>query len=68
MLTSAMGSMVEDDVTLGELGRSLARIEARLDLITGDHERRLRDLEKWKYALPPTVAVAAASVIAAIFR
>lgn len=60
--------MAEEDVTLGEVARSLARIEGKVDTITGDHERRLRDLEKWKYALPPTVAVAAASVIAAIFK
>lgn len=58
--------MIEDDVTLGELGRSLARIEAKVDTVTGDHEKRLRNVEKWMYALPPTIAVAIASVIAAI--
>lgn len=60
--------MVDEEVTLGEVVRSLTRIEARLDSKMDDHERRLRDLEKWKYALPPTVAIAAASVIAAIFQ
>lgn len=60
--------MTDDDVTLGELGRSLARIEAKVDTVTGDHEKRLRAVERWMYALPPTIAVAIASVAAAIFK
>jgi hypothetical protein len=57
-----------DDVTLGEIARGLLRMEAKLDMLTADHERRLRQLERWMYALPPTIAVAIASVVAAIFR
>lgn len=55
-------------MTLGELGRSLARMEAKLDAVTGDHEKRLRNVERWTYALPPTVVVAIASVVAQLLR
>jgi len=34
-----------DDVTPGELGRWLTRVERKLDLVTDDHERRIRRLE-----------------------
>ncbi len=46
----------------GDVRERLARIEGKLDAIalqhagsertSGDHEQRLRALEKWKYALP----------------
>lgn len=56
---------VDDDVTLGEVVRLFTRIEQKLDTVTGDHERRLRTLEKWMYAVPPTVLIAVGSLIAA---
>lgn len=57
-----------DEVTSGEIVRSLQRIEARLDTVTGDHETRLRNVERWVYAIPPTLILAGGSVLAAIFR
>ncbi len=57
-----------EDVTLGEIGRTLVRIEQRLDKLGDDHETRLRRVEKWVYAVPPTLILAAASVIAAITK
>lgn len=38
----------------------------KVDQITEDHERRLRRLEAWSYAIPPTILVTAGSVIAAV--
>lgn len=32
-----------------------------------DHEVRVRELERWKYALPPTLLLAAASMAVALF-
>lgn len=61
-------SVTDDDVTLGELGRSLARIEAKVDTVTGDHEKRIRAVERWVYALPPTAVLAIASAAAAILK
>lgn len=57
---------VDDDVSNAEIVRSLQRIEARLDTVTGDHEARLRKVERWVYAVPPTLILAMASIIAAI--
>lgn len=57
-----------DDPTLGELYRLLQGIESRLDRVLDDHETRLRKLERWQYAMPPTFLLAAASVVAAIFK
>lgn len=36
----------DDDVSLGELVRTMLRMEKKLDEVTGDHEKRLRDLER----------------------
>lgn len=55
--------MTGEDVTSGEIVRSLQRIEARLDTVTGDHEARLRKVERWVYAVPPALLLAAASII-----
>jgi hypothetical protein len=59
---------MNDDVTLGEVVRSLQRIERALDTVTGDHEARLRKVERWVYAVPPTLMLAVASVIAGVLR
>lgn len=32
-----------------------------------DHEMRVRDLERWKYALPPTLLLATGSLAVALF-
>ncbi len=39
----------EDEVTTGELGRSLKRVEDKLDKALGDHEQRLRRIERMTY-------------------
>lgn len=57
---------MDDAVTNAEIVRSLQRIEARLDTVTGDHEQRLRKVERWVYAVPPTLVLAMASIIAAV--
>lgn len=58
--------MSEEYPTLGEISRQLEKIERRLDRILDDHEVRLRKVERWVYAVPPTLLLAAASIIAAI--
>jgi len=55
-------------VSLGELQRTLARIEAGQARVVEDHEARLRRVERWVYAVPPTILVSAAAVITAIIR
>lgn len=59
---------MSEDVTLGEVARLLHRIEARLEQVTGDHETRLRRIERWVYAVPPTLLLSIASVVAAYFQ
>lgn len=56
----------DDDVSSAEIVRTLKRIEARLEQVTGDHEQRLRKVERWVYAVPPTLILAVASIIAAV--
>jgi hypothetical protein len=56
---------------------AIARIEGKIDLLAiqiagerergTDHEVRIRGLEKWRYALPTSIALALASVGAQIF-
>lgn len=53
---------------MGELLRRLDAIDRRLEKVLDDHEGRLRKLEKYAYALPPTLFVACASVAAALFK
>lgn len=60
--------MGEIEMTNGELGRWLQRIESKLDRAIDDHERRLRSVERWMYALPPTLIMAAASLVVALFK
>jgi hypothetical protein len=57
-----------DDVTLGEISRSLARIEQQLLKRVDDMEQRLRRVERWAWALPPTFIIAVASVVAALVK
>jgi hypothetical protein len=56
---------------------AIARIEGKIDVLViqiagerergTDHEVRIRGLEKWRYALPTSIALALASVGAQIF-
>lgn len=55
------------DMTNGELGRWLQRIESKLDRAIDDHEKRLRSVERWMYALPPTLILAVSSMLVALF-
>lgn len=55
-----------DDPTIGEVGRTMLRLEAKVDLTLADHEARLRKTERWVYALPPTFILAAVSLAVAL--
>lgn len=51
----------------------LVRIETKLDVligqhteISGDHEKRLRSLERWRYAMPTSLLLAIASTAVAV--
>jgi hypothetical protein len=68
MRRAESAAMTGDDVTLGELRRTLARIELRQEGVVQDHEARLRRVERWVYAVPPTIVVSAAAVVVAIVR
>lgn len=54
--------MEQESLTLAEILRTLKRIEHRFERVTDDHETRLRRAERWIYALPPTLILAAASL------
>lgn len=60
------GLRVPDEPTLGEVLRRLDRLDARLDTVFSDYETRLRRVERWTYAIPPTLLTAVAAVIAAV--
>lgn len=54
-----------------DLGVVLSRLDAidkRLDKVLDDHEIRLRKVEHWIYAVPPTLVLAVASVVAAVLK
>ena len=57
-----------DDVTLGELRRTLGRIELRQERVIEDHEARLRRVERWVYGIPPSILIAAAAVVVALLH
>lgn len=52
-----------DEWTLGELGRSIKRIEDKLDAQMTDHEKRLRALEAWMWRL---VGLSAAGIVSGV--
>lgn len=62
------GFKVSDEVTPAELGRSLARIEMKLDRAIDDHELRLRRLERWMWTAMGFGAVGAASGFGALMK
>ena len=51
---------MNEEVTNGELARSLTRIESKLDKVSDDHETRLRPIERISY-IALGLAVAGAS-------
>lgn len=56
------------DLTLGEIGRTVTRVEAKVDHALTDHEHRLRRIEGWMYALPISIVAAVTSAAVAIFK
>ena len=58
--------MSTDDLTMAEMGRTMVRIEGKLDKVTADHEDRLRRLEKAVWIATGTGAAGLASSLAAI--
>jgi len=59
---------VNAEPTLGEIARTVERVESKLDKAIDDHEQRLRRAERWIYALPPTLLLAAGSAAAQLLR
>lgn len=59
---------MNDSTTIAEIARTLNRLEGKVDKITDDHELRLRRVERWVYSVPPTLLLASASIVAAIFK
>lgn len=57
-----------DDLSLGEIGRTVTRVEAKVDRALADHESRLRRVEAWMYALPVAVLTAIASAVVAVAK
>lgn len=65
-LADAISSL---DQTVARLAGHLDAINTRnlaADRIDGDHEARLRALERWRYALPASALIAAGSATAAV--
>jgi hypothetical protein len=60
------GTAVVEEPTLGEINRSIGRLEAKVEKFAEDHETRLRRMERWAYALPPTFLLAVAGLVAAL--
>lgn len=55
-------------MSLGEIGRSLTRLEGKMDRWAEDHEHRLRRCERWVYALPATALGAVAALVVAVLQ
>lgn len=63
--------MVEDDLremTMGEVARTLARIEQKLDAITSDHEQRLRRVERYVWVMTGVGATGATTGVASLVQ
>lgn len=54
--------------TIREVIELLERLEDKIDRKLSDHELRLRGAERWRYALPPTLLLAATSLVIAALR
>lgn len=57
-----------EQITLGEIGRKIDSLDSSVKKVLDDHESRLRSIEKWMYAVPPTLLIAIASVVASIMK
>lgn len=58
--------MDDDSVSVAVIASRLFDIEKKIDKVLDDHETRLRNVERWVYAMPATLLVAVASVIVAL--
>lgn len=60
--------LVSGDITPAELGRSLLRIESKLDRAIDDHEQRVRRLERWMWTAMGFGGVGALSGLTALLK
>ena len=62
--------MAEDEsaVVVALMNQRLDQFEKKLDKALDDHELRLRRVERWVYALPPTLVLAIASAVLAVIK
>ncbi len=60
--------MKEEDLTMGEIGRTIVRIETKLDRMYGDHEGRLRRVEAWMYAIPAAIITGVIGAVVAVVK
>lgn len=60
--------MPDTDFTMGEIARTMQRMDSRLERVLEDHETRLRRVERWMYVLPPTLITAIGAVVLAFVR
>ena len=56
----------EEHPAIDEVRYAVHLLESRVDTTLDDHEHRLRRIEKWLYALPPTLMLVIASALAAL--
>lgn len=59
---------MDADLSLGEIGRTVVRVEAKVDRALADHESRLRRVEAWMYALPVAVVTAVTAGVVAVLK
>ena len=59
--------MGDDNVTLGEVSRQIKALDERVGKVLGDHEKRLRAIERWMYAVPATVISSLAALAVAVW-
>lgn len=59
---------MSEPITLGEIGRKIDSLDSSIKKVLDDHESRLRSIERWMYAVPPTLLIAVASVVASILK
>lgn len=55
-----------ESVVIALINQRLSAWEVKVDKVVDDHERRLRAVEKWMYAIPVSVLVALVSLVATI--
>lgn len=61
-------------VTLKDVFMAVQSVDGRLRTVESDirsvrdHEERIRTLERWMYALPPTFLVAVASIVITLVK